>query len=187
VARNLIVCLDGTRNEPETGATNVVRLYGIAVKDRGQLAYYDLGVGTIGARDPHSAEPRNESQSVTSAGRGERANPFGAAASWRHAASAPCPAQRRPSSKVILDYGASAAITPSPIPLRTPHESCSQTSRSSWSSSRHTPGGSLTRWWSGTPAVPTAKPSCTTVECWAASFLWAGVHAFIGTYPRRTY
>lgn len=25
MGRNLLVCLDGTRNEPETGATNVVR------------------------------------------------------------------------------------------------------------------------------------------------------------------
>ncbi len=50
MARNLIVCLDGTRNEPETGATNVVRVYDIAVKDGRQLAYYDPGVGTMGAR-----------------------------------------------------------------------------------------------------------------------------------------
>ena len=50
VTRNLIVCLDGTRNEPETGATNVARIYDIAIKDGRQLAYYDPGVGTMGAR-----------------------------------------------------------------------------------------------------------------------------------------
>jgi len=50
MSRNLLVCLDGTRNEPETGATNVVRLYAMAVKDDTQLAYYDPGVGTMGAR-----------------------------------------------------------------------------------------------------------------------------------------
>lgn len=50
MGRNLLVCLDGTRNEPETGATNVVRLYAMAVKDETQRAYYDPGVGTMGAR-----------------------------------------------------------------------------------------------------------------------------------------
>lgn len=50
MTRNLIVCLDGTRNEPETGATNVARVYDIAIKDGRQLAYYDPGVGTMGAR-----------------------------------------------------------------------------------------------------------------------------------------
>ena len=50
MSRNLVVCLDGTRNEPETGATNVVRLYAMALKDGTQLVYYDPGVGTMGAR-----------------------------------------------------------------------------------------------------------------------------------------
>lgn len=50
MSRNLLVCLDGTHNEPETGATNVARLYAMAVKDGEQLVYYDPGVGTMGAR-----------------------------------------------------------------------------------------------------------------------------------------
>jgi uncharacterized protein (DUF2235 family) len=50
MSRNLVVCLDGTRNEPETGPTNVTRLYDIAVKDDRQLVYHDPGVGTMGAR-----------------------------------------------------------------------------------------------------------------------------------------
>lgn len=49
-ARNLVICLDGTRNEPETGTTNVIRVFQIAAKDAGQLVYYDPGVGTLGAR-----------------------------------------------------------------------------------------------------------------------------------------
>jgi uncharacterized protein (DUF2235 family) len=48
--RNLVVCLDGTSNEPEHGVTNVARLYDVAVKDEHQLVYYDPGVGTMGAR-----------------------------------------------------------------------------------------------------------------------------------------
>jgi uncharacterized protein (DUF2235 family) len=50
VDRNIVICLDGTRNEPESGRTNVVRLYQVAVKDDRQIVYYDPGVGTLGAR-----------------------------------------------------------------------------------------------------------------------------------------
>ncbi|MCH5644870.1 DUF2235 domain-containing protein [Gordonia sp. ABSL49_1] len=48
--RNLVVCLDGTKNEPEQGSTNVARLFDVCVKNDAQLAYYDPGVGTMGAR-----------------------------------------------------------------------------------------------------------------------------------------
>ena len=47
--RNLVVCLDGTTNEPETGFTNVARMFDVAEKNPGQLVYYDPGVGTLGA------------------------------------------------------------------------------------------------------------------------------------------
>ncbi len=50
MSRNLVVCLDGTSNEPEHGVTNVARIYDIAEKDDSQLVYYDPGVGTMGAR-----------------------------------------------------------------------------------------------------------------------------------------
>jgi uncharacterized protein (DUF2235 family) len=50
VTRNLVVCLDGTSNEPEVGMTNVARLFEVATKDQTQLVYYDPGVGTMGAR-----------------------------------------------------------------------------------------------------------------------------------------
>jgi uncharacterized protein (DUF2235 family) len=50
VARNLVVCLDGTSNEPESGTTNVARTYAVAAKSDTQLVYYDPGVGTMGAR-----------------------------------------------------------------------------------------------------------------------------------------
>ncbi|WP_328792526.1 DUF2235 domain-containing protein [Streptomyces sp. NBC_00273] len=48
--RNLVLCLDGTANEPESGSTNVARMFDLAVKDDVQLTYYDPGVGTMGAR-----------------------------------------------------------------------------------------------------------------------------------------
>ena len=47
--RNLVVCLDGTGNQPETGFTNVARLFDVAEKSPRQLVYYDPGVGTLGA------------------------------------------------------------------------------------------------------------------------------------------
>lgn len=50
MSRNLVLCLDGTSNEPETGVTNVGRIYDLAVKSDDQLVYYDPGVGTMGAR-----------------------------------------------------------------------------------------------------------------------------------------
>src|SRR5215212_8793128 len=49
-SRNLVVCLDGTSNEPEVDVTNVARLFDMAIKDDRQLVYYDPGVGTMGAR-----------------------------------------------------------------------------------------------------------------------------------------
>ena len=48
--RRIVICLDGTKNEPEAGATNVARIYDIAVKSDEQVVYYDPGVGTMGAR-----------------------------------------------------------------------------------------------------------------------------------------
>jgi uncharacterized protein (DUF2235 family) len=50
LGRNLVLCLDGTCNEPERGSSNVARIYDIACKDDRQLVYYDPGVGTLGAR-----------------------------------------------------------------------------------------------------------------------------------------
>jgi uncharacterized protein (DUF2235 family) len=55
MARNLVVCCDGTSNEPvpsrEAGATNVVRLFRCLEKSDEQLVFYDPGVGTSGILD----------------------------------------------------------------------------------------------------------------------------------------
>ncbi|TNU73373.1 DUF2235 domain-containing protein [Miniimonas arenae] len=48
--RNLVLCLDGTTNEPEKPWTNVVRLYSVLQRDDRQLIHYDPGVGTMGSR-----------------------------------------------------------------------------------------------------------------------------------------
>jgi uncharacterized protein (DUF2235 family) len=50
VAKNIVICLDGTNSEPEHGLTNVTRFFRVACKDEEQVVYYDPGVGTMGAR-----------------------------------------------------------------------------------------------------------------------------------------
>lgn len=50
MGRRLVVCLDGTSNEPESGSTNVTRFYALSAKNADQLVYYDPGVGTMGDR-----------------------------------------------------------------------------------------------------------------------------------------
>lgn len=50
MARNIVICLDGTANEPERAPSNVIRTFEIAEKSDTQLVYYDPGVGTQGAR-----------------------------------------------------------------------------------------------------------------------------------------
>ena len=54
--RNLVVCCDGTSNEPApadktASGTNVVRLFRCIKKTSGQIVYYDPGVGTSGILD----------------------------------------------------------------------------------------------------------------------------------------
>ena len=46
--RKLVVCLDGTWNDPNTG-TNVYRLKN-RIRPRGQVVYYDAGVGSARVR-----------------------------------------------------------------------------------------------------------------------------------------
>jgi uncharacterized protein (DUF2235 family) len=50
MSTNIVICFDGTNNEPEHGQTNVARIYDIAAKNTAQVVYYDPGVGTMGAR-----------------------------------------------------------------------------------------------------------------------------------------
>ncbi len=53
--RNLIVCCDGTSNQPGEANTNVLRLYQALAEDPArQLAFYDPGVGTLPEPTWHS-------------------------------------------------------------------------------------------------------------------------------------
>lgn len=47
MAKNIVVCCDGTGNEYGENNTNVVDMYEPVVRDKDQIAYYDPGVGTF--------------------------------------------------------------------------------------------------------------------------------------------
>lgn len=47
MARNLIICCDGTGNEIKENQSNVLKFYRLIKKNSAQLGFYDPGVGTI--------------------------------------------------------------------------------------------------------------------------------------------
>jgi uncharacterized protein (DUF2235 family) len=51
MAKNIVICCDGTGNQFATQKSNVVKLYKMVMRDTGQIAYYHPGVGTMGARN----------------------------------------------------------------------------------------------------------------------------------------
>jgi uncharacterized protein (DUF2235 family) len=50
MAKNIVICCDGTGNEFGTQNSNVVKLYSVLDNGADQAAYYHPGVGTIGAQ-----------------------------------------------------------------------------------------------------------------------------------------
>lgn len=48
MAKNILVCCDGTGNEVEANLSNVLKLYRMAKTDELQRIFYDPGIGTIG-------------------------------------------------------------------------------------------------------------------------------------------
>ena len=51
MAKNIVICCDGTGNEFAESKSNVVKLYKMLVHDDSQIAYYHPGVGTMGSRN----------------------------------------------------------------------------------------------------------------------------------------
>jgi uncharacterized protein (DUF2235 family) len=51
MAKNIVICCDGTGNEFGEQNSNVIKLYKTLVCDPGQVSYYHPGVGTMGARN----------------------------------------------------------------------------------------------------------------------------------------
>jgi uncharacterized protein (DUF2235 family) len=55
VAKNIVICCDGTGNEYGDSNSNVVKLYGTLIIDgKRQVGYYHPGVGTMGAPTAHN-------------------------------------------------------------------------------------------------------------------------------------
>jgi uncharacterized protein (DUF2235 family) len=51
LAKNIVVCCDGTGNQIQRNLSHVLKLFRIAAKNDAQSVYYGAGVGTIGASD----------------------------------------------------------------------------------------------------------------------------------------
>jgi uncharacterized protein (DUF2235 family) len=51
MAKNIVICCDGTGNEFGDQKSNVVKLYKMLVRSESQIAYYHPGVGTMGSRN----------------------------------------------------------------------------------------------------------------------------------------
>jgi uncharacterized protein (DUF2235 family) len=51
MAKNIVICCDGTGNEIGYTMSNVLKLYRIVKKSEGQRVYYNPGVGTIGQQN----------------------------------------------------------------------------------------------------------------------------------------
>src|SRR5882672_990774 len=63
MAKNIVICCDGTGNEFGDHNSNVVKLYGSLIVDQNQqVAYYHPGVGTMGA--PAASNRFSEAWSV---------------------------------------------------------------------------------------------------------------------------
>jgi len=54
MAKNIVICCDGTGNEIEEDLSNVLKLFRLVSKNENQLVFYDPGIGTIGSSDPWS-------------------------------------------------------------------------------------------------------------------------------------
>jgi uncharacterized protein (DUF2235 family) len=51
MAKNIVICCDGTGSHFWENHSNVLKLYEVLVRDEAQILYYQPGVGTIGARN----------------------------------------------------------------------------------------------------------------------------------------
>jgi uncharacterized protein (DUF2235 family) len=59
MAKNIVVCCDGTGNEIERNLSNVLKLFRILRKNPEQRVYYNPGIGTIGSSDPWARVRQN--------------------------------------------------------------------------------------------------------------------------------
>ncbi|HTV69642.1 MAG TPA: DUF2235 domain-containing protein [Rhizobiaceae bacterium] len=59
MAKNIVICCDGTGNEIAQNLSNVLKLFRVAKKDPEQRVYYGAGIGTIGTSDAWSRFRQN--------------------------------------------------------------------------------------------------------------------------------
>ena len=59
MAKNIVICCDGTGNEIESKLSNVLKLFRIITKTEEQRVYYNAGIGTIGSSDTWSRWRQN--------------------------------------------------------------------------------------------------------------------------------
>ena len=59
MAKNIVVCCDGTGNQIERNLSNVLKLFRITSKNELQHVYYNAGIGTIGSSDAWSRWRQN--------------------------------------------------------------------------------------------------------------------------------
>jgi uncharacterized protein (DUF2235 family) len=59
MAKNIVICCDGTGNQVEGNLSNVLKLFRILHKNDGQRVYYNPGIGTIGTDDPWTKLTQN--------------------------------------------------------------------------------------------------------------------------------
>jgi uncharacterized protein (DUF2235 family) len=59
MAKNIVVCCDGTGNEIERNLSNVLKLFRITNKNEEQRVYYSAGIGTIASSDAWSRLRQN--------------------------------------------------------------------------------------------------------------------------------
>lgn len=63
MAKNIVICCDGTGNQIETNLSNVLKLFRVVGKNQKQSVFYDPGVGTLAVRDAW-AELRQDTKTV---------------------------------------------------------------------------------------------------------------------------
>src|SRR6476660_9952001 len=51
MAKNIVICCDGTGNEIEANLSNVLKLFRLVKKNDEQVVFYDPGIGTISTSD----------------------------------------------------------------------------------------------------------------------------------------
>jgi uncharacterized protein (DUF2235 family) len=64
MAKNIVICCDGTGNQVEGNLSNVLKLFRVLYKKDSQRIYYNPGIGTIGTNNPWTRLSQNTKRGV---------------------------------------------------------------------------------------------------------------------------